>query len=144
MKKSFLIILFLTFGLISCKTYYKEPQEIKYDCVLGKVQFLADIKQILIDEGFTINNVDDFRGYIIAEKMMKNSENKEVLLNISLRYDSTTHNYFVSPSAIVMPRDSNEIEYYTETCIRKEYKPQFRQTLDRMKYFCKGGYFPNR
>ena len=144
MKYSILIFILFTILLASCKTYYEMPQEIEYDCILEKDQFFADMKNILTDEGYEVKVADDFRGYIIAEKQVKNKEGKDVDLNISIRYDMETLKYYVTPSTLVKPRTENHVEYYTKSVMRKEYRKYFLGTLTRMENFCKGGYFPNQ
>jgi hypothetical protein len=138
------MILLIAFALVSCKSFYKEPQEIEYDCILAKTQFFADIKNIIVDEKFEIAKSDEFHGYMVAEKKIKTDKNEDVLLTLSLKYDETNKKYFVTPSSIKFPRDQNEIEYYTKKCMRKEYKTYFKSVLTRMESFCKGGYFPNK
>jgi hypothetical protein len=97
-----------------------------------------------VDEKFVIAKSDEFHGYIVAEKEIKTKKNEDVLLTLSIRYDEATKNYYVAPSAIKFPRDKNQIEYYSKKCIRKEYKPYFKEVLKRMETFCKGGYYPNK
>lgn len=140
---SIFLMIFLGF-LISCKSYYKEPHEIEYNCVLEQSQFLVSIQPILTDEGFIVSKVDDYRGYIVAEKNIKNSKNEDVVLNLSIRFEKDSKKYFAVPSALILPREKNSVEYYTEKKIRKEYRTHFTEILNRLKYFCKGGYYPNR
>ena len=135
----FLSIMFL----LSCKTYYEQPKELHYSCVLEQSQFIESIQPILIDEGFNINKADMNRGFIIAEREISINDFTAVL-NISIRYENTQKEYVLVLSSIKLPRDKNKIEYYDESNIRKEYEPYFKKAIERMKYFCKGGYYPNR
>ncbi|OGU56437.1 MAG: hypothetical protein A2X64_03230 [Ignavibacteria bacterium GWF2_33_9] len=144
MKFSIFILVLFSTVLTSCKTYYENPQEIKYNCILEKDQFFSEIKDILTDEGYDVKVADNIRGYMISDKKVKNKKGKEVILNISIRYDMETLEYFVTPSALVQPRAENQVEYYTTSVMRKEYKQYFLGTLTRIENFCKGGYFPNQ
>lgn len=144
MKYSKLLLLILGIVLVSCKSYYAEPQDIEYDCVLAKQQFFADIKNIIVDEGFEVAKSDEFHGYMVAEKKIKNDKGEDVLLTLSLRYEEGKNKFSVAPSSIKFPRENNQIEYYSKRCIRKEYKLYFKNVMSRMESFCKGGYFPNK
>lgn len=129
--------------LFACKTYYQQPKELKYNCVLEQSQFIESIQPILLDEGFTINKADMTRGFIIAEKEVAINDNKSIL-NISIRYENEKKEYILVLSSIKLPREKSKIEYYDENNIRKEFEPHLKKAVERIKYFCQGGYYPNR
>ncbi len=141
MKKYLLFVVLIL--LTSCKSYYNEPKEIQYDCVLEYSEFFVSIPEILADEGYQINSVDTLRGFLIAEKKIEH-KGKETILTLSIRRSKDNNTCFITPSSITLPREKNQIKYYDETHITKKLKKDLQRTLKRIKYFCKGPYFPNQ
>lgn len=141
MKQIFLLPILLL--LVSCKNYYETPQEMEFKTVFEKTHFFNSVPDILIDEKFKINKVDEERGYLIAERFVV--VNKDTFqLNISIRFDNDAKKYYLTPSSAKLPRDEQSVRYYTTKRMPNEMKPYFINAINRIEAFNMGKNFPNK
>lgn len=141
--KLFPLFILILFSFSSCKNYYEEPYEMEFNTVFDKTHFFNSIPDILIDEQFTINKVDQERGYLIAERFVKIDQDS-FQLNLSIRFDQEHKKFFVVPSSAKLPRTEKSIRFYSKTKMPREMEPFFMRSIQRIETFNQGKNFPNR
>lgn len=136
-------ILAASLALSACSNKLEKQREMNFTCTETATTYFLNAKDLLRQDGFTINSISEKDGTLSAEKdFIENKDTVMIFMDINInekrdvRIRTTAH--------INSWKDCKTREYYDLETYNKDYETKFYSTLRSLKEFCSGPKFPNR